>query len=165
MTSTHSKDEFEKLHLRTATKRILPSLLINNYLSEPALSLVYGLEDIDQIWARLKATYGNTKMLLTKKLNSIDAESLAKVKDSEKLVTKISRIINTMRELLSLASIHRIEKELFYGEALEKIYMAMGVYRVNRWLEQSVEQDLSEKIFGNKLIIFPEKKSRCSNKR
>ena len=44
------QNEFEKLHLRTATRRILPDMLINNYLSEPALSLVNGLDDIDEIW-------------------------------------------------------------------------------------------------------------------
>ena len=70
------QNEFEKLHIRTVTRRVLPDLLINNYLSEPALSLVRGLDDIHEIWKRLKATYGDTRMLLVKKADTLSGDSL-----------------------------------------------------------------------------------------
>lgn len=121
--------EFEKLHLRTVTRRVLPDLLINNYLSEPAVLLVKSLDDIDEIWRVLKATYGDTKMLLAKKLG---CDSLAKIREPEKLITKITQIINVMKDLLKLATKHRIEKHLFYGGALERIYKLLGEHRMIR---------------------------------
>ena len=56
------QSEFQKLYLRTTPKRVLSDLLINNFLSEPAPSLVKGVEDIQEIWERLKSAYGDTKM-------------------------------------------------------------------------------------------------------
>ena len=158
------QSEFEKLHLRTATKRVLPDLLINNYLSEPAFSLVNNLDDIEEIW-KLKATYGNTRMLLAKNVDALGGDSLSRTKDPEKLVTRMSQIINTMRDLLKLASKHKIDKELFYGDAIERIYKAMGEYRVTRWLEQSCEEDLTEKPLWNKLIVFLEKEVKVQQQK
>ena len=53
------QSEFEKLYLRTTPKKLLPDLLKNNYLGEPALSMVKSQEDIDEIWRRLKKAYGD----------------------------------------------------------------------------------------------------------
>ena len=46
--------EFEKLHLRATPKTMLPEFLRNNYLEDPALSLVKNIQNIDEIWRRLK---------------------------------------------------------------------------------------------------------------
>ena len=122
------QSEFEKLHGRTTTKRMLPDLFINNYLSEPALSLVKNVDPIADIWDRLKATYGDTKILLSRKIASFDKISqLSKTKEPEKLIAGISQIINLMRDLLNLASKHKIEKNLFYGEALDEYIALLGI--------------------------------------
>lgn len=63
--------EFEKVHLRTTPSRLLPDLLKNNFLSEPALTLVKSLDNIDDIWKRLKGAYGDTRIMLSKKLQQI----------------------------------------------------------------------------------------------
>ena len=60
------KDEFEKLHLRTTPKTMLPELLRNNYLEDPALSLVKNIQNIDEISKRLKKAYGDTKIMVSK---------------------------------------------------------------------------------------------------
>lgn len=158
--------EFEKLYLRTTTKRMLPDLLINNHLSEPALSLVKHVDEISEIWDRLKATYGDTKILLSKKIASFDKISqLGKTRDPEKLIAGISQIINLMRDLLNLASKHRIEKNLFYGEGLDKIYRLMGETRMTRWLEQSCELEVNEKVFWTRLMNFLEKELKVQQQR
>ena len=72
------QSEFEKLYLRTTPKRVIADLLINNFISEPALSLVKGLDDIQEVWKRLKSAYGDTKILLTKKLNQVSKCELTK---------------------------------------------------------------------------------------
>ena len=60
------KDEFEKLHLRTTPKTMLPELLRNNYLEDPALSLVKNIQNIDEVWKRLKK-YMETQRLYSQK--------------------------------------------------------------------------------------------------
>ena len=60
------KDEFEKLYLRTTPKTMLPELLRNNYLEDPALSLVKNIQNIDEISKRLKKAYGDTKIMVSK---------------------------------------------------------------------------------------------------
>ena len=41
---------FEKLYEKRNPRKILPDLLINNYLEDPALSLVNSVKDISEIW-------------------------------------------------------------------------------------------------------------------
>ena len=134
-------------------------------MSETALSLVRGLDDIHEIWKRLKATYGDTRMLLVKKADTLSGDSLSKIRDPEKIVMRISRIINTLRDLLKLASKHKIQMQLFHDEALEKIYKSMGEYRMTRWLEQTCKQDLTEKLLWSKLITFLEKEVKIQQQK
>ena len=63
------KDEFEKLHLRKNPKIMLPEPLRNNYLEDPALSLVKNIQNIDEISKRLKIAYRDTKIMVSKKIN------------------------------------------------------------------------------------------------
>ena len=58
------KNQFDKLHLRTALKTMLPELLRNNYLEDLVLSLVKNIQGIEDIWNRLKKAYGDTKIML-----------------------------------------------------------------------------------------------------
>ena len=58
------KNQFDKLHLRTALKTMLPELLRNNYLEDLVLSLVKNIQGIEEIWNRLKKAYGDTKIML-----------------------------------------------------------------------------------------------------
>ncbi|XP_066927276.1 protein BCAP-like [Clytia hemisphaerica] len=62
---------FNKIHLQTTPTKLLPDLLKNNFLRGPALSLVKNIPDIDEIWTALKAAYGDTRCLLTKKLQML----------------------------------------------------------------------------------------------
>ena len=51
---------------------MLPDLLKNNLLADPALTLVKSVDNIDEIWKRLKQAYGSSKLLLHKKLANGD---------------------------------------------------------------------------------------------
>lgn len=99
-------------------------MLTNNFLGNPALSLVKGLTDIDEIWDRLKKAYGNTKLLLSRKLGDIKKlEPLSKLKeDPTKVLNVVTRLINILRDLIQLAEKHDIENQLYYGDGLEQIY-------------------------------------------
>ena len=65
------QSEFEKLYVKTTPKKMLPDLLKYNHLAEPALSLVKSLDDIDDMWLRLKKAYGDPKVMLNKKLAEV----------------------------------------------------------------------------------------------
>ena len=97
-------------------------------------------------------------MLLTKKLNQVNKfESLSKTRDPEKLVCALSRLINTMKDLLKLSEKHKIERYLFYGDALDRIYKLMGDGRLTRWLDNAYDDKLEEKEVWIKLIVFLQK--------
>ena len=117
------KQDFEKLCKRTTPKQLLPDVLKNNYLDGPALALVHSLTDIDEIWDRLRSAYGDPKMLLKKTLMELDKYSnISKLRDSKKLITLLSKLINIIRDLMKLASNHDIEAKLYSGHGIDKIY-------------------------------------------
>ena len=58
--------EFEKLYVRSTPKKMLPDLLKNRHLEDPALALVRRLDDIAEIWARLHKAYGDPRIMLKK---------------------------------------------------------------------------------------------------
>lgn len=108
---------FEKLFLKSTPRSHLAELLKNNYLSDPALLLVKHVDDIDEVWKRLKAAYGDQKILLNKKLGNIrDLNVLWKYKEPEKVIDGLVKIINIMKDLIRLAKEHKIENSLFYGD-------------------------------------------------
>ena len=99
--------------------------------------LVRDVTDIDDIWERLKAAYGDTKHLLKQKLSELNGvENVSKSRDSSKAIDALSQIINLMKDLLQLSKRHKIENHLFYGDGLNQVFRLMGEGRVNRWLSE-----------------------------
>ena len=79
---------------------MMPDILKINLLEGSALSLVHSVNNIDEIWARLKAAYGDPKLLLKRKLAEIGKiNNLWKIRDTEKIVETLNKIINTMKDL------------------------------------------------------------------
>ena len=79
---------------------MMPDFLKNNLLEGSALSLVHSVNDIDEIWARLKAAYGDPKLLSKRKLAEIGKmNNLRKIRDTEKIVEALNKIINTLKDL------------------------------------------------------------------
>ena len=75
----------------------------------------------------LKGAYGDPKLLLKKMLSQIGSISqLSKIRDKEKLVDALSKIIIKMRDLNQLAEQHNIPSRLSSGDRLERIYQMMG---------------------------------------
>ena len=107
------QDLFEKIHLKSTPKVLLPDLLKNNYLENPALSLIRHVDNIEEIWSRLKAAYGDSKTMLTKKISSISRmDGLWKLKDSGKIAEGLTGVINCMKDLLQLAERHILVNNL-----------------------------------------------------
>ena len=152
------QSEFDKLYVRSTPKSLLPDLLKNNYLSDPALSLVKSLNEIEVIWERLQRAYGDPKMMLQRKLSAVkEIGCLKKIKGSEKLKEGLMSIVNCMTDLMKLAEKHKIENLLYYGEAINYIYSILGDKRISLWLLSISEESLDEKSRWPKLILFLEK--------
>ena len=121
------QSEFLRTYERITPKRMMPNLLKNSLLERSALSMVKSITDIEDIWRRLKSPYGDPKLLLKKKLAQLENISqLWKIRDQEKLVDALSKIINMMRDLHQLAEQHNIKSRLYSGDGLERVYQILN---------------------------------------
>ena len=82
------KSEFEKLISPYVQAKLLPEYLKNNYLEGQALEIVKEIEGIEEIWERLKTSFGNVTILLSNKLSKVVKGPLWKIKNKEKLVLR-----------------------------------------------------------------------------
>ena len=147
--------EFEKFYLRIYPKKLLPDLLKNNYLADPALCMVKGQDDINCIWERLKKAYGDKKVMLQKKLPDVmKIGSLTKTKESEQLQEGLVMIINSMNDLMKLAEKHDIENKLYNGDGLDTIYGLMGDARLTRLFSSICDEELEDKVLWSRFIRF-----------
>ena len=162
------KTEFERLIQPTRTKRLWVDTLKNNYLSGPAFTLVERTETLSEIWDKLIGAYGNVKLLLQNKISQLDElENLGKVKTDEKLVTSLSKVINMMSELKSLAEKHGLETKLYVGGGLEKVLSLLGEERERKFFSKNVDSSskvLSEKEEWENLSAFLQKERSVREK-
>ena len=149
------KTDFNKLYERSTPNHLLPDLLKNNYLKEPALSMVKSLKDINQIWAQLKTAYGDVKMLLTKKLNQLSTmDSQSRMKDPESLAHTLSKLVTLLKELVALAEYHNIENHLYFSDGLHRIYSLLNDATLTRWLRIIAGDEIQPKGTWEKFIKF-----------
>ena len=121
------KSEFEKLVVPHVRANLLPDYLRNNYLDGQALQLVKEIHDLDDIWIRLKESYGDVQSLLSKKLAELEKGTpLGKVKGDDKLIQSILRLKNLMVELKKLAESHNIQTNLFHTSNLGRVFTLLG---------------------------------------
>ena len=124
------KSEFKKLKEPNIQKQYWADCLKKNHLTGSALALVEKETDYEKIWTRLHESYGNPRLLLQNKLSKLDGMGdLSKIKSDEKIAIALSGLINTMRDLSSLAEEHRIEGQLYEGGGLEKVLALIGIAR------------------------------------
>ena len=136
------RSEFEKVYSRSTPRRILPDVLKNNFLEDPALSLVKSLDNINEIWKRLITTYGDPKMMLHKKMSTLtNFTPLWKISNPEKTSDALIKIINLIKDLMNLAEKYSIKEKLYNGDGLERIYSLLGGSRLIRWLTKSSEDE------------------------
>ena len=154
------QDDFEKLHLRVTPVRLLPDLLKNNFLGGSALSLVKDVENIEEIWQRLKRVFGDPKILLHNKLEEINQVDLTtRSKSPEKTIDALQRVITTMKDLIKISKQHKIENELYYGNGLERITKLLGDVRVTKWLTRTCDMKLTKEESWKDMMEFLEKES------
>ena len=133
---------------------MLPDLLKNNYLADPALALVKTLDTIEGIWIRLKKAYGESTVMLKKKLVEMkNIGPLWKLKE-ENLKDALVNLINFIDDQIKLAEAHNIEQKLYNGDGLDIIYGMMGDARVTSWLTSISDEELQDAVLGQRLIKY-----------
>ena len=109
------KEEYRSLY--QCKQRELVTLFGNAYNDKDLLlSLVKYIDDIDEIWVHLKV-FGNPKM--NRKFEELQKIGLVwKIKDPTSLIDALQKVINLMKDLITLSTAHKIEDELYYGDGL-----------------------------------------------
>ena len=159
------KSEFEKLISPLIQVRFLPDYLKNNYLGGQALELVKELHKMQEIWHRLKSSFGNVRVLLNNKLETVEnLLPLWKIRSDEKLILTVTKLINSMKELGSLAEKHDIQQILFHPSNLSKIYELIGKKRQTKFLELNMGIELSIQDEWDRLIDFLDNELKLKEK-
>ena len=159
------KSNFMKLHERSTPRYLLPDLLKNNYLKDPALSMIKSLTDIDSIWKQLQYAYGDVKHLLSKKLSLLgNIDNLSRAKGANNVAFALSKIINVTKELIQLAETHSIEEYLYYGDGIQRIYSVLGDSRLSRWLS-TMDEGISPKQTWDNLVQFLQKELKLQQQK
>ena len=76
---------------------------------------------------KLKKAFGNSDELLKNKLNEVENMGpMWELRNPEKLVQSLSKLINAMEELSKIARNHSIENDLYHGRGLPTILSLVG---------------------------------------
>ena len=85
--------------------------------------------------------------MLKKKLCEISKFiALWKIKEPEKLMEGLSRLINLMKDLTTLAVKHNIGNQLYYSDSIHKIYHLLCENRVTKWLMKISDEEQWQKL-------------------
>ena len=135
------KSEFEKLIAPRVQAKLLPDHLKNNYLEGQAFQVVKEMTDIDEIWARLRQSFGNVTTLLSRKIRQLESgEPFYKIKNDGKRVSALIKFKNTLIELSSLAEKHDIQSELYHSSNLSKVFQQVGRDRQRKIMRNSCRE-------------------------
>ena len=132
------KSEFKKHVEPKYQRKYYADCLKRNYLSGPALVLVEKEDDYEKIWERLISSYGNTRLLLQNKLSTLEKFSLSNVKGDQKVCVTLASLINTMKDLSTLATEHNLEGQLYEGGGPEKVLFLIGEGRHRKFRSQNL---------------------------
>ena len=159
------RTEFKKLVEPKIQKKFWPDYLKRNYLGGQALNLIEKETDYDKIWARLKDSFGNSKLLLQNKLSSLDKMGgLYNARSDQKLGNALTKLVNAMQDLSVLASEHDLEGQLYEGGGLEKIMCLLGDKRHRRFRGENLSANFSKKQEWQKLKEFLSKELKLTEK-
>ena len=151
---------FKSLFLKTYAhhpKSSMVNLLKNNHLKGSAKDSVGSLEDIDNIWKRLKDNFGNTEQMLLHhfgKMNKLGPMHKQKSYTNKKHY--IQSLVNAMQDAIDVAVEHGLEGEVHYGPQLRKIVTLLDNNLQNGWYKLITEEATAMPQRWTRMIIYLE---------
>ena len=103
-------------------KSLLVEWLVNNHLEGKARECVGSLEDLDEIWERLKSNFGDTQELLMHQFKKItQLGPMHKQKNFELKKHYLQKLVNIMQDVYDIAVEHDLTNKLHYGNHVQKV--------------------------------------------
>ena len=107
-------------------KELLVEWLTNNHLEGKAKECIGSLNNLDEIWNRLRSNFGNTELLLEHQFTKI--YKLGPMRNQKSYEMKrhfLQSLLNSAQDVNDIASDHSLQGMLQYGNHLQKIVMGM----------------------------------------
>ena len=150
------KSKFLKVYTHHP-KSLMVEFLKNNHLTGKAKQCVGSLEDVDNIWKRLKDNFGNTEQMLLHHFSTITKMgSMSKRKSYTDKKHYLQALINSLQDALDLATEHDLTGELHYGPQLGKIVGLLETYLQNGWYKIISEESVAKPVRWLRLIVYLE---------
>ena len=138
-------------------KSLMVETLKNNHLAGKAKQCVGSVDDIDNIWKRLKDNFGNTEHMLMHHFSTINKMgSMTKRKSYTEKKHYLQAIINSMQDAINLATEHDLVGELHYGDQLRKVVGLLEPYLQNGWYKIVSEESVAKPVRWLRLIVYLE---------
>ena len=149
--------QFEKLIAPQIVRNLQPEYLKNNFLDGQALLLVKEVDDLNEIWKKLKNSFGCTMILLQRKFDQIKKHGdLWKIDDKEKRLSLLTKLVNGMVEVETLAQKHLIEDQLYHHSYISIILDMIGRSKREKFAYQNAGKKMTCKEKWTKLRKFLE---------
>ena len=148
------KTKFQKAYANHP-KKLLVEWLVNNHLGGQAKECVGSLEDLDEIWQRLKKTFGNTEQMLRFQIAKMkQIGPIGKAKGWEVKRNNMQKLVNTVEDVYNLAMEHGLTGELFYGNHLPKVVHILEKHVQDKWYKIVVDERLTKPGKWPRLLEF-----------
>ena len=136
-------------------KGLMVDWLKNNHLTGNAKSCVGSLDDLENIWKRLRDNYGNTEQMLLYYFGEINKLGpMVKQKSYTLKKQYLQTLINAMQDAFDLATEHDLLGELHYGQQLMKVVNSLEPYMQNAWWKLVTVESLGKPQRWTRLILY-----------
>ena len=150
------KSKFLKAYVHYP-QRLLVQYLKNNHLEGRARDCVGSLDVMDNIWIRLKSNFGNVNEMLMyhfQRLNKLGYMSKQKTYTAKKHY--LQTVINTMQDIIDVATEHDLLGEVHYGPQLGKVVTLLENYLQTAWYKIITEESHKKPTRWVRMIVFLE---------
>ena len=148
------KSKFLKAYVNHP-KDVQVDALKNNHLEGLAKEFVGSLENIDEIWERLKMNFGNTEVMLKFHFGKINKMGLMRTfKSYDVKKTYVQTLINSMKDVIDLAKEHNLIGDVVYGPQLGKVVGLLENHYQNDWYKILSEENVEKPQRWERMIAF-----------
>ena len=134
---------------------LLVEWLTNNHLEGKAKACVGSLDDLEEIWNRLRSNFGNTELLLNHQFAKI--HQLGSMRNQKSFESKrhfLQSLLNSVQDVNDIAAEHNLQGVIHYGGQLQKIVELLDQHMQNNWWKLVAEEDVAKEQRWKRLLKF-----------